>query len=344
MALFGPHNVGRRGCRRCEQAHKAGRFKHCDVTAPRAEWRRDKLWTVANYSFSIVVWGKMGHDFRPSESELATYGGHIGQLVEETDTISIDFVRRFAATLDSMTPSDGDPLPQLWHYGFFRPSVATRKLGEDGHPPRGDFMPVVQLPRRMFASAEVRFLKSITIGHEAKRTSKIISVEPRSGRSGTMLFVRISINITQAGMPSIEETQTIVYRNADVQTPTVIPTSLLPLPIDHVVEDWLPNRVELFRFSALMFNAHRIHYDLPYVREIEGYPDLVVHGPLTAIRLCALAQRVAGKPIKSFSFRGEAPLFVDQPVRLIAKAGAFNLQLSAERCDGQRAMSATAVV
>lgn len=284
----------------------------------------------------------MSADTNLTEDELAACRGHVGRRIEETEIISADVVSRYAAALDADSPDPGDPLPPLWHYGFFLTKAATASLGEDGHPPRGAFMPAVRLPRRMFAGAEVIFLNPLVVGREATRMSEIVSVEQRLGKSGALVFVRVKITVAQERTPCIEEMQTIVYRGAGAPIKLVIPTAVPPLRADHVVENWLPGRVELFRFSAVTFNAHRIHYDVPYAKQVEGYPDLVVHGPLTATRLCALTRRVAGKPLKRFSFRGEAPLFVDQPVRLTARAGVSEWQLFAERCDATRAMTATA--
>lgn len=284
----------------------------------------------------------MSADESLTDDELAACRGHVGHRVEETEIISPDVVSRYAAALDANSPDPGDPLPPLWHYGFFLSKAATASLGEDGHPPRGGFMPAIRLARRMFAGAEVTFLNPLVVGREAVRISEIVSVEQRLGKSGALVFVRVKITIAQQGTRCIEEMQAIVYRGAGAPIAPVIPAAARSLPPDHIVEDWLPGRVELFRFSAVTFNAHRIHYDLPYAKEIEGYPDLVVHGPLTAMRLCALAQRVAGRPLTRFSFRGEAPLFVDQAVRLIAKADGAGWQIDAERCDGVRAMTAGA--
>jgi 3-methylfumaryl-CoA hydratase len=276
------------------------------------------------------------------EQELASYRAHIGRRMEEKDSVSPEVVSRFAAALDQDWPGEGAELPPMWHYGLFLNQVPTARLGPDGHPPRGDFMPPVRLPRRMFAGARVDFRTPLIAGLEAMKVSEIASVDYRQGKSGGLVFVRVKASVLQRDRLCLEEEQTIVYRGDGPRMPAVTPRPAPPAPTAGSVEGWTPGSVELLRFSAVMFNAHRIHYDLPYVTEVEGYPGLVVHGPLTALRLCALAVRVLG-PLKTFQFRGEAPLFAGQPVRLIAEPSGTECRLVAERCDGAAAMTATAV-
>jgi 3-methylfumaryl-CoA hydratase len=278
-----------------------------------------------------------------AEQELASYRAYVGRRLEEKDSVAPEVVSRFAAALDQDWPGDGAELPPMWHYGLFLNRVPTARLGPDGHPPRGDFMPPVRLPRRMFAGALVDFHTSLVAGREATKVSEIASVDHRQGKSGDLVFVRVKASVLQRDRLCLEEEQTIVYRGDGPRAPAVRPRPAPPAPSTGSVENWTPGSVELFRFSAVMFNAHRIHYDLPYVTEIEGYPGLVVHGPLTALRLCAFAVRVLG-PLKRFQFRGEAPLFAGQPVRLIAaEPSGTECRLVAERCDGAAAMTATAV-
>lgn len=277
-----------------------------------------------------------------SDNELSICCTHIGRRAEETDLIAESIVGRYAAALDAENPRSGDVLPPLWHWGFFLPTTPTAELGPDGHPPRGGFMPPVRLPRRMFAGADVRFLAPLIVDRPAARIAEVVSVEQRQGKSGALVFVRVKALVCQEGIPCVEETQTIVYRDAGAAVRAVTAAVMPPLSPKQVAEDWLPDRVELFRFSAVTFNAHRIHYDLPYATDVEGYPDLVVHGPLTATRLCGFAQRVIGRPLAHFSFRGEAPLFVAQPVRLVAELTESGCEVWAQRCDGLRAMMGSA--
>lgn len=275
-----------------------------------------------------------------TQDELESYRAHIGRTLEENDSIAPEVVDRFAAATNEAVPDRG-ALPPLWHYGLFLPRKATAELGPDGHPPRGDFMPPVALPRRMFAGATVHFRAPLLVGREATKISRIASVDYREGRSGGLVFVRVQITVRQRDRTCVEEDQTIVYRGEGPKLAPIACSELPEEPAGSIVENWTPGPVELFRFSAVTFNAHRIHYDLPYARDVEGYPSLVVHGPLTAFRLCSFAYRLLGS-LTDFRFRGEAPLFVDQPVRLVARRDGSKCELAAKRCDGTVAMSASA--
>lgn len=273
-----------------------------------------------------------------TEQELSRYRSHIGRRMVETDTVAPEVIDRIAATLDRPWPGGDAALPPLWHYGLFLPTTPTAALGPDGHPPRGDFMPDVRLPRRMFAGSDMRFLAPLRAGMPATRTSEVSAVDLRSGKSGELVFVRVKSHVVQQDALCIEEEQTIVYRGEGARQPAVVP---LPERTAVAPGDWLPTSVEMFRYSAVTFNTHRIHYDLPYVTGVEGYPGLVVQGPLIATRLCALAETTVG-PLRSFRFRAEAALFVDQPVRLTATVDGRECRVAAERCDGVTAMKATA--
>ena len=274
-----------------------------------------------------------------SPDEIALYKSAVGRELAETEVIGAHVPERFAAALDR--PHAGAALPPLWHYGLFLSQAPTRSLGPDGHPPRGPFMPPVSLPRRMFAGSDITFHRPLLVGEEVTRSSRIASVDHRHGKSGHLVFVRVAIALGQGGRACIEEEQTIVYRAAGARTPAVTEAPRAPLAAGETAEMWTPTAVELFRSSSATFNSHRIHYDLPYAMEEEGYPGLVVHGPLTATRLCDLAVRTAGRELRRFTFRGEAPLFAGQPVRLVARQDGTALR--AERADGATAMSATAV-
>jgi 3-methylfumaryl-CoA hydratase len=276
-----------------------------------------------------------------SEHDVALYRRHIGRTLTETDTVGAPVVARLAATLDR--EQAGATLPPLWHYGLFLTAAPTRTLGPDGHPPRGGFMPPVTLPRRMFAGSDLTFHRPLQIGQEVTRVSRIASVEHRHGRSGHLVFVRVAMTLSQGGDTCLEEEQTIVYREAGARVPAVAETARTPLAFGETSEDWTPGAVELFRYSCATFNSHRIHYDRPYTVEEEGYPALVVHGPLTATRLADFALRLGKRSLHRFTFRGEAPLFVDQPVRLVGRPDGASCTLRAERADGVTAMSATAV-
>lgn len=276
-----------------------------------------------------------------SADEIAACNSAVGREQRETDTVGAHLVALMAATLDR--DAGGAALPPLWHYGLFHSSAATRSLGADGHPPRGSFMPPVSLPRRMFAGSDITFRQPLAVGREVTRISRIAAVDHRHGKSGHLVFVRVAISLDQAGVPCLQEEQTIVYRAAGARIAPVAETPRAALAPGEVAADWRPGPVELFRYSCATFNSHRIHYDRPYAIDEEGYPGLVVHGPLTATRLCEHGCRVAGRDPRRFTFRGEAPLFVDQPVRLVGRMEGETCALRAERADGVTAMSATAV-
>ena len=219
-------------------------------------------------------------------AEIESYQAHVGRTLSETDTVGVHLAARMAATLDRPQPERD--LPPMWHFGLFQPTTPTGKLGHDGHPRRGDFLPPVRLPRRMFAGSSLRFLRPLRIGEEVKRDSRILSVQHRKGKSGELMFVRVALTFSQADAPCIEEEQTIVYRGEGGRIPPVKAAPRAPLAAGETAKEWTPGMVELFRYSAAIFVAHRIHYDWHYVTEEEGYPGVIVHGPLTATRLARI--------------------------------------------------------
>lgn len=273
-----------------------------------------------------------------TEQELSHYREWIGRRTVTEDHVPPDVIRRFAAAVDRDIPADY--VPPMWHYGLFLNSEPTANLGIDGHPPRGGTLPPVRLPRRMFAGSEMKFLAPLKIGVAAVCESAVVSVDLRQGSRGDLVLVRVADKIVQAGKTCVEETRTIVYLGAGQPVPPV--AAKKDIKPAEGEELWLPNSTALFRFSAVTFNAHRIHYDEPYAREAEGYPGLVVHGPFTALRLCDFAARKLDRPLQSFSFRGEAPAFCGQPVILSAAEEGGTLRASAKRCDGVTAMQAFA--
>jgi 3-methylfumaryl-CoA hydratase len=273
-------------------------------------------------------------------AEIKSYQAHVGRTLRETDSVGVHLAARMAATLDRPQPERD--LPPMWHFGLFQPTAPTSKLGHDGHPRRGDFLPPVSLPRRMFAGSDIRFLQPLRIGEDVTRDQRVVSVQHRRGRSGDLVFVRVALTLSQAGAPCIEEEQTIVYRGEGAPVPPVAVAPRAPLQDDETERLWTPNTVELFRYSAAIFVGHRIHYDWNYVTQEEGYPGIIVHGPLTATRLCEFAEEIAGRKLARFTFRGEAPLFADQEIRLVGRMSGDECTLRAERADGATAMSASA--
>jgi 3-methylfumaryl-CoA hydratase len=257
----------------------------------------------------------------------------IGRTRAQTAVLDPELARRYAGAMGAPLEVESH-FPPLGHWAYFNDVVGPGELGPDGHPRRGIFLPPAALPRRMFASATFRFEAPLALGEPAELTSAIADIRRRSGRTGELVLLDVERDLSQAGALKLTETQTIVYREAGDPTPAVEDTGA-----GGEGELWTPTVVDLFRYSAATFNGHRIHYDQAYVREEEGYPGLVVHGPFTAARLFDLATRTAGRPLTAFSFRALAPLFVGQPVRL--RAGEELASVIAVRCDGQTAMSAT---
>lgn len=279
-----------------------------------------------------------------SENDFSAWLGR-SETIEEP--IATGPARGVAAMLDdATTPLDeGAPLPPLWHWFYFLPRVMQSGLGPDGHPAKGGFMPPVPLPRRMFAGARVRFTAPLRLGGTAARISTIHKITHKAGGSGALVFITVGHVVRQDGAICVEEEQDIVYREAGGPVPVPRTIALLPPPPSAWSRVVTPDPVLLFRFSALTFNAHRIHYDRPYAMTVEGYPGLVVHGPLTATLLMELARHNATRPIAAFEFRGLAPLFDLAPFRLIGTLdGEERVALEAQGPDGACAMRATATL
>ena len=232
---------------------------------------------------------------------------------QATEDLAAPFpVRALAATFDADDPEprSGDPLPPLWHWLYFLDAAPQSKIGADGHAERGDFLPPVPLPRRMWAGSRFSFDgEPVRVGDTIGRTSEIKSVEPKSGSTGSMVFVTVKHTISGPRGVSFVEEHDIVYREA--AKPGEQPKAPRPAPTDATwTRTIVPDPVLLFRFSALTFNGHRIHYDHPYVTGTEGYPGLIVHGPLLGMLQIELARRAnADKIPRSFEFRALPPVF-----------------------------------
>jgi 3-methylfumaryl-CoA hydratase len=268
----------------------------------------------------------------------------IGRQEDRQERIRASVVQAMAATLDlARAPQMGEPLPPGWQWLFFNPIVRRSELGADGHPARGSFLPPIELPRRMWAGSRIRYLANLPVEGEATRRSRILKIERKSGKRGALCFVTVEHSISCDGLQCIAEEQDLVYREASP------PGASAPAPERHgAVAQWSQavqaDTTLLFRYSALTFNGHRIHYDQPYARHEEGYPDLVVHGPLTATLLQQFAlEHGDGRPLARFDFRGVTPLFVDQPFLLEGRRGDDGtLELWARGPQGELAMSAVA--
>lgn len=249
----------------------------------------------------------------------------IGVKESAIDYVTVPAVHRLGALLDRDDPFPriGDPLPIGWHAILFPRVVRQSQIGPDGHPARGDFLPPVPLPRRMFAGKRVTFTSPLLVGDEVRRESVIQDVELKQGRTGEMIFVTVKTDIYSPRGLAITELQKIVYR--DAPDPNAKPTPPQAAPAQAKWEKIVvPDTVMLFRFSALTFNGHRIHYDLPYVTGTEGYPGLIVNGNLSTLMMFELAREHAGRPIARFSSRNVSPLFVGRPLHVCGAPAADN--------------------
>lgn len=241
----------------------------------------------------------------------------VGRERIEEDVITLATARGMVALLDRDPDAVGEgwPLPECWHWLYFKPLAPRSELGEEGHARRGGFLPPVPLRRRMWAGGRLRFLRPLAVGDRVTRRSRILSVTEKEGRTGRLVFVIVGHVVDGPAGPAVEEEQDLVYREAP-RPGEPLPEGEDPPGEATWAEPFLPDAVTLFRFSALTFNAHRIHYDHPYATQVEGYPALLVHGPLIALLMLDAAKRHRGRPPAAFAYRGVAPLFNDEPFTL----------------------------
>lgn len=266
----------------------------------------------------------------------------IGKSETATDLLRAQPARFMQATLDrAPSLSDGDSVPPLWHWLYFLDARPTSELGRDAHPRKGGFLPPVDLPRRMWAGGRFRFHGPLVLGQEAGKCSTIRSVVEKQGRSGRLCFVTVEHELSQNGQLAVTEEHDIVYRDDPAPGDPVPEPAKAPAEAE-ISEIITPSEVMLFRYSALTFNGHRIHYDADYARKVEGYDGLVFHGPLTATLLVDLACRLHRQVPKTFAFRGTAPLAGMAPFQIEAASTDRGLALWAKRHDGALAMTATA--
>lgn len=229
----------------------------------------------------------------------------IGRSETVHDCISHNLVKRIAATLSEPAPAPGDPLPELWHWAFFQDAVEHSGLGGDGHPARGGFLPPADNRNRMWAGGRLEFIHPLRVDAQVSRRSTILNVQEKHGRTGSLLFVTVQHEYVQDGQRALIEEQDIVYR--EPSPPKLGGTEPMPQGDWHLHVQ--PSPTLLFRYSAVTFNGHRIHYDWPYVTETEGYPGLVVHGPLIAtLNVQAFVRANPQLTVRRFSFRGVRPL------------------------------------
>ena len=290
------------------------------------------------------------------------FADHVGRERVMEDTMTLERARKLSATLD-LDPDklrSGAPLPFGWHWIYFHEPALRSALAEDGHERRGDFLPPIPLDRRMWAGGRLCFAEPIEIGATIRRTSTVRSIELKEGRSGSLAFVTVEHLLSDSSGVLLEEEQEIVYLNrapertssAPAARPKVVGASA---PEDR--GDWSESvtldEVTLFRFSALTFNAHRIHYDRRYAAEVEHYPDIVVHGPLIAMLLLGAGSRWAearfGPPPRpgsvEFNYRALQPVFCNEAIQLCglaadAKASGPSIELWATHGERGEAMRA----
>lgn len=261
----------------------------------------------------------------------------LGRKEISRDEISGNLVRRIAATFGVTAPEAGAALPMLWHWAFFHDAVAESGLGADGHPARGGFLPPAEGRNRMWAGGRLEFIKPLVVGAAAERVSTIVKVEEKAGRTGALLFVTVKHEHMQHGELAIFEEHDIVYR--EPTPPRLSDSSALQ------AADWseqiVPSPTLLFRYSAITFNGHRIHYDWPYATDAEGYAGLVVHGPLiSTLTLHAFVRANPQARIRKFSYRGVRPLISPDPFSVsgrITEPGRAELWASNQNGAAQRA-------
>ncbi|TMM50755.1 FAS1-like dehydratase domain-containing protein [Sulfitobacter sabulilitoris] len=266
----------------------------------------------------------------------------IGRSETVTDTLDPRQARLMQVTLDREARfRPGDALPPFWHYIYFNPELPASRLKADGHERLGRFLPPVDLPRRMWAGGRVEIAQPLRIGQRVTKTSTIRDIEMKQGRSGPLCFVTVDHRFEVDGVLHLTETQDIVYRE--------MPAPGTPQPAGRPAPDTaLPGRVVtpdpvlLFRYSALIFYGHRIHYDADYTRDVEGYPGLVVHGPLTVSLLADFGvEQAPGRRLRALDIRAHSPLFCPDPIHLELARDRDRSQVWARREDGTLAMAVT---
>jgi len=272
----------------------------------------------------------------------------LGRVTQGEDQVTPAPVKALSATLDrdDPPPRAGDMVPPLWHWLYFLPSDRRSAIGSDGHARRGGFLPPVPLPRRMWAGGRLEFLRPLRIGETITRSSRIADISAKQGRSGSLVFVRVRHDIADEDGVALTEEHDIVYRDepkgdAPVAAPVRAPAG------EQFSREIRPDPVLLFRYSALTFNSHRIHYDRSYVTEVEGYPGLVVHGPLIATLLVDLLRRqLPGVQLAKFAFRAVRPVFDTAPFSVCGRIDdtARSAALWARDADGFLAMEASATL
>ncbi|AJA10097.1 hypothetical protein SKP52_16110 [Sphingopyxis fribergensis] len=271
------------------------------------------------------------------------YSAWVGRSETRADVATAAPLAGLAALLDHDTTAAPDIVPPLGHWLYFLPTAPQSMMGADGHPRRdgSGLLPPVPLPRRMWAGGRIEFLSPIAVGAALTRLTTIDAIKPKRGASGDLLFVTLRHDIAADGVAAIREEQDIVFREPAPATPATAPAIAIEAEAADAVRSISPGPMLLFRYSALTFNAHRIHYDRDYARDVEGYAGLVVHGPLIATLLMDHFLRTAPRASpRHFSFRAEAPLIDGAPVDLCLAHDGDAARLWARDAAGRRTMRA----
>jgi 3-methylfumaryl-CoA hydratase len=269
----------------------------------------------------------------------------IGRTQEASDIVTVQLVKALRATLfmDIGNPEEGDAAPFTTHWCLAQPVAPMNELGPDGHPARGGFLPPVPLPRRMWAGGQLEFLDALRVGDDVTRSSRIADVTLKTGSTGALCFVTADHTITTRRGVAIRERQDIVYRDVTPTGTQKAPAAPSPGPAARHRETHMADPVLLFRYSALTFNGHRIHYDRDYVTKVEGYPGLIFHGPLQAALLVEFAAKLrGGNSPKTFSYRGVQPLFDGAEFSVNADGGTNEMAVWTANVDNAPTMKATA--
>lgn len=283
---------------------------------------------------------------------MSDFSAWIRREQRSADRLDEALTARWLATFDLPRPHPAI-MPQGIHFALCTPQAATAALGEDGHPLRddspGSFLPPVPLPRRMWASSKIAFRAPIAIGAVIQRTSRVVSVSEKQGSSGPLAFVDVSHETSANGTLAVVETQSIVFRDAASGGQDLSPPPLGKAGFDPSGWDAhraiTPTPALLFRYSALTFNTHRIHYDAPYAQQVERYRGLVVQGPLIASLLLQLAASVLGENrLRTFSFRGLSPAIAGEPLHLVMRRGEAGFELAAFADDGRQVTQGSATL
>ncbi|MDO8597347.1 MAG: MaoC family dehydratase N-terminal domain-containing protein [Sulfuricaulis sp.] len=279
-----------------------------------------------------------------STVDIAHLRQWIGKTQTDRDLLSVRHAGLMAATL-GLPPANfmaGTPLPPLWHWIYFLTGLPPAELGRDGHPARGGFLPPVPLENRMWAGGSLEFHATIPLGATVERRSSILSVEHKQGRSGELVFVAVLHQLLYAGELAISEVHDLVYKDPTSTSAGVPATATPAMPIAQHSQAFYPDSTTLFRYSALTFNGHRIHYDADYCRSVESYPNLVIHGPLNATMLAAFAEKLSGRRLKTFRYRGLRPSLLGNSLTVNAAEDGAGLLLWIGLPDGSVAMRAEA--